>query len=347
MNAELEDIEKAQRAEPPWDPLRERRVLARINAAREVRIHARRRRGRMVLLGAGLCAAAAVLWSLGPIDDATPPDKLVAQTEAPPRSSGGSEFGRLILVDGSEVELEPEARVEVRVQSEHEVRITQHAGEARYIVSHRPERAFMVEAAGVEVHVRGTRFIVRRSAEAIEVEVEEGRVEVVRDESSSMFSAGDAMRVRIGEPPTVPEEPPVAKVDAPPAAPRRSPRRPVASMDRLLTEADLARRAGRLDEAARVLRSAVSAHHDDPRTPTALFTLARVERRRGREAAAAEAFERAYDRDPNAVLAEDALAEAAVSWALAGHTERARDAAARYLDRFPSGEYVERVRALK
>lgn len=126
----------------------------------------------------------------------------------------------------------------------------------------------------------------------------------------------------------------------------REPLRPAPPMDSLLAEADLARRAGRLDEAARALRAAIAEHSSDPRVSTALFSLARVERRRGRDAAAAQAFERSYAADPDAVLAEDALAEAAVSWAACGRADRARADAARYLERFPSGVYVERVRAL-
>lgn len=117
-------------------------------------------------------------------------------------------------------------------------------------------------------------------------------------------------------------------------------------MESLLGDADRARRAGQLDEAVRALEIAVAAHASDPRAATALFTLGRVERRRGRDAAAALAFGRAYEQDPNAVLAEDALAEAAVSWAAAGRAARAREAATRYLTRFPSGEYVTRVRRL-
>lgn len=333
------DLEEARRAEPPWDPLRERRVLARIDAARVRRAHVRRAVGRWAVAGAAAAAAAIALVWLIPWTDA-PTHARVQEPAAAPSVADG---GRLTLVDGSEVELEPDARVEVLSQTDDEVAIAHHAGEARYVVSHRPERAFVVHAADVAVHVRGTRFVVRRSPEMIEVEVEQGRVEVTRGETSSLLSAGDAIRMRLEEPPA-PDEPETHAEPEPAPARAEAPPRAIPSMDRLLADADVARRAGRLDDAARALRTAVASHRNDPRAFTALFTLARVERRRGREAAAAEAFERAYSRDPNAILAEDALAEAAVSWAACGRPERARGAATRYLQRFPAGEYVERVR---
>src|SRR5690606_34974139 len=69
----------------------------------------------------------------------------------------------------------------------------------RYRVSRRPRRAFVVQARDVAVHVRGTRFVVRVGEDAVEVEVEEGRVEVTRAGASSMLIAGDSLRVAAGE----------------------------------------------------------------------------------------------------------------------------------------------------
>lgn len=363
MDAELE---AARRAEPAWDALREQRMLGRVKAAREARERARRLRRRALGAGAlvAVAAGAALAWIVPSEPGASSPD-----ASPPALAAAEPEGGRLTLADGSEAELGRDAHVEVVAQSAREVLLAQSAGEVRYVVSDRPERAFIVRAADVTVQVRGTRFVVRvgqgAPIEAVEIEVEEGRVEVTRAGASSMLTAGDALRVQVGEvaraeapaPSAEPgaEEPRVERVEPRPSEPPRTrahssatrePPRPTPSMDSLLAEADLARRAGRLDEAARALRAAVAEHGADPRVSTALFSLARVERRRGRDAAAAEAFERAYAADPDAVLAEDALAEAAVSWAACGRADRARAEAARYLERFPHGEYVARVRAL-
>ena len=358
MDAELDE---ARRAEPAWDALREQRVLARVKEVREARARARPVRRRALAAGGVLAVAGmiALAW-IAPGETPAPEDRRALAPAEP-------EGGRLTLADGSEVELGADAHVEVVAQSAREVMIAQSAGEVRYRVSHRPERAFVVSAADVEIRVRGTRFVVRVGEDAVEVDVEEGRVEVTRAGASSMLIAGDALRVSAGElasaAPDEPAAPAVARADeraeepiiertqpmprarATPSAPRE-PTPPAPSMEALLAEADLARRAGRLDEAARALRAAIIAHGGDPRVSTALFSLARVERRRGRDAAAAQAFERAYAADPDAVLAEDALAEAAVSWAACGRADRAHADAARYLERFPSGEYVGRVRAL-
>lgn len=357
MDAELDE---ARRAEPAWDALREQRVLARVKEVREARARARRVRRRALAAGGVLAVAGMIALAWIAPGEAPAPEEPRALAPAEP------EGGRLTLADGSEVELGANAHVEVVAQSARAVMIAQSAGEVRYRVSHRPERAFVVSAADVEIRVRGTRFVVRMGADAVEVDVEEGRVEVTRAGASSMLIAGDALRVSAGElasaapdtsapavaraderaeEPRIERTQPMPRPRATPGAPRE-PTPPAPSMEALLAEADLARRAGRLDEAARALRAAIIAHGGDPRVSTALFSLARVERRRGRDAAAAQAFERAYAADPDAVLAEDALAEAAVSWAACGRADRAHADAARYLERFPSGEYVGRVRAL-
>ena len=367
MDVEAE-IARARAAEPAWDELRERRVLARIASERAARA---RRQERVRLAGAALtglavAAAVALVWRAATTSEAP---VVARETEA-----GGS----LVLSDGSEVRLETGARVEIVAQSATELRLAQRAGVASYDVSHRPERAFVVAVDDVEVRVRGTRFSVRVDGPWAEVEVREGRVEVAGGGEVRALGAGEALRVqrhsevvsaRVEEPSReatpgdAREEP--ASVDVAALAPlpeatatsevevvrdparREGARRAPSSLDELLAEADAARRDGRLDDAASVLQRAAREHARDRRAATALFTLARVERTRGRAAAAARAFEDAYARDPEAVLAEDALAEAASAWQAAGDHERASSAAERYLERYPDGEYDARVRALQ
>ncbi|UJR82807.1 FecR domain-containing protein [Sandaracinus amylolyticus] len=347
------DLEQARRAEPDWDELRERRVLTRVLAARGEGA-ARRRRARVgIAFGAGVAVAAALalVW-LRPAAQPSRGDAIA--TVAVEGEAGTSRPARLSLRDGSEVFLASSADVRVESESEGAVRIAQLAGEARYVVSHRPERSFVVVLEDVEVRVRGTQFVVRRGELDVEVEVEEGRVEVARGDDASMLGAGEALRVRmradepVVEPEVAPEpvieaiepEPETSSIERAPRPARRE------SIEALLAQADEARRAGRLDDAARALRAATTAEPRDPRVATAFFTLGRVERARARDAAAAEAFEAAFARAPHGALAEDALAEAAVSWSAAGRRERARVAAQRYLELHPSGLYAERVRHL-
>jgi tetratricopeptide (TPR) repeat protein len=82
------------------------------------------------------------------------------------------------------------------------------------------------------------------------------------------------------------------------------------------------------------------------RVYTALFQLAKVERGRGRHAIAADLFRSVVARDPNGSLAEDARAEAAVSWFSAGQHDQARAAARESLEKHPSGTHASRMQRL-
>ena len=354
------EIERARRAEPAWDEVRERRVLTRVLSERGARARRAAQLRRAGLVGAVLAAAAAIV--------------VVADVASAPERATEDRSGRIALSEGSEIELEEGARVEVATEGPSEVRIVQAAGEARYVVSHLPARRFVVVCGNVEVVVRGTRFVVRRESDAVEVEVEEGRVEVIRGAEHSLLTRGESIRItdadvergveRIDLAPSevapsegaemegeesieaeaIEDEVAIAVPPAEEGEDAVSERRRPLDVDALLRQADAARRDGRLADASRALSTAIDALGRDPRSATALFTLGRVERTRGRHVAAANAFESAYERDPGAILAEDALAEATVSWADAGRTERARAGAERYLSHYPAGQYLERVR---
>jgi transmembrane sensor len=87
------------------------------------------------------------------------------------------ESDRLVLPDGSVVELRPGAHVEVAfTEPERRVRLT--AGEAYFTVAKNPARPFVVDAGGVAVRAVGTMFAVSRDSAKVEVVVAEGRVRV-------------------------------------------------------------------------------------------------------------------------------------------------------------------------
>jgi transmembrane sensor len=90
----------------------------------------------------------------------------------------------------------------------------------------------------------------------------------------------------------------------------------------------------------------IASYPGDPRLASALFTLGRVERARGKHAAAAEAFARCHKVAPHGSLAEDALAEEAVSWRSAGDGARAKAAAQRYMKLHPGGAHAARMMPL-
>ncbi len=359
MGADLASkVARARRMEPCWNDLREQRVLGRITEARRRRAGTRRR---TLVASVALAAAAAALFA----SRAAPPP------EEPVRTADRAEPARLDLSDGSVALLGADARVRVDEHRRDAVRLTQQAGTVTYEVAHDPSRPFEVRAAHVTVRVRGTRFVVAMEPDFVEVRVADGRVEVEAHGRTSLLRRGEHMRVAAAPPPAeraeqAPQSPSAAAVEPAPAAPttaadepprRRAPRseplpapepapEAAPSLSEQLALADAARRAGRLDEATSILRAAVEAHDGEPGLDSALFTLGRLERRRGRHADAAEAFARSHAAAPEGPIAEDARAEEAVSLMEAGLVVRGRASARRYLQAHPEGLHASRVRAL-
>jgi tetratricopeptide (TPR) repeat protein len=117
-----------------------------------------------------------------------------------------------------------------------------------------------------------------------------------------------------------------------------------ATVEELLAQADAARAGGRSDEAAQALRTLLAKYPNSAQARNAWFTLARVERGRGRHAAAAQAFARCAAF--GGTLAGEAAAEEAASWLSAGRKDQARGAAERYLRHYPSGAHAAKMRAI-
>jgi transmembrane sensor len=150
-------------------------------------------------------------------------------------------------------------------------------------------------------------------------------------------AARDPAQTAEGAPPASPAEPASAPAEALVRA---------RSYEQLLASADAARRAGALDDAAALLERAILGARDDGGRAVALFTLGRVEIARGRARAAATTFERCAEVAPLGALAEDASAAAANAWNEAGQTERARERASAYLERWPAGHHAAAMRRL-
>jgi transmembrane sensor len=119
-----------------------------------------------------LAAAAAVVLGLGGwwyyATQVAGRDYFVNDTAAPQQ---------LALRDGSTVHLD--VRSELRVDfSGRDRRVRLEGGQAHFEVAHDATRPFVATAAGVAVRAIGTAFTVRLASTAVEVLVEEGRVEV-------------------------------------------------------------------------------------------------------------------------------------------------------------------------
>jgi len=342
--------------EPPWDDVREQRVLGRIlderarqGAASKVTPMRRRATAGVAVAVAVVAAAAAfvlvqrrmhVLPSPGLVASAS----VSAGTAAPSGVPAGEPAQTMALADGSQATLVHEAGLQVEEQRADRVRIVQKRGEVRYDVRQDPTRDFQVRAGGTSIKVNGTIFAVRVSADYIEVRVERGKAEVDDGARSRDLVSGESLRVPIH----VDGSPDAGAADQDPtpepSARPRTPETPTAAS--LQAEADAARVAGNNGEAATALRKLVALYPKDGRVPGALFTLGRVERLRGRDDESARAFERGVAAAPKGPLAGDALAEAAASWSSAGAPAAAKADAAKYLSRYPDGPSAARMRAL-
>ncbi|MEM7157309.1 MAG: tetratricopeptide repeat protein [Myxococcota bacterium] len=348
----------------PWDDIRQRRVLGRIEATlAETRSSTAaptksRRRGPILGAGLGLAVAAAAAIALvvlpsAPVEEAI---EFPAVTEslavAPVPSIPFASWPELRLPDDSVAQLRHGARVDVQVHTDELVELAQHSGEVRYEVTPNRTRAFVVDAAGVEVRVVGTIFTVTLSEgepARVTVQVERGLVEVDNGTRVAELGPGDSLGLDVDDvddeiimvEPEPATEPATATK---PASPRPAARVP--SIETLLDDADSARAGGDLARGAAALRELVRHYPKDPRAYSALFQLGKVERARGRHAAAAAAFARCWKRSPRGPLAEDARAESAVSWQAAGRADRARTAAEGYLSKYPSGTHRARMQPL-
>jgi hypothetical protein len=338
-------IQKAKARHPPWDEVSEQRVLARLEA--DLRPAHRSWSARRLSLAIGSAAAVAALVVAGtvlllvrerPGDDVARDQQTQARSGAPTPTWGVSD---LSLADNSRVLLSDGARVRVLAQSRDGIQLEQQSGRARYEVTPRPSRPFTVAVDGLTLRVMGTIFEVTVETGSVQVQVERGRVGIERDSGASVF-LGPGEQIRLAR----------RTASATQAAPEkrrrkrpgrgRSARSPRPTVAQLLAAVDAARDRGDLTRAARLLRQIIAVA-DPPRRVSAYFTLATIERERGRHDAAARAFQRCWEQAPDGPLAEDALASWALALARSGSGARAREIAQRYRERYPRGIHLPRL----
>ena len=156
--------------------LRPREMGAAGAVLRELRLRqaARRTRRRvMAWTGAGLAAAASVMFALKVTFRANRPESHAAPITVVVRPD------RQTLPDGSVVHLNAGAEIRVAfTPGRRSVELLR--GEALFSVTSDPARPFVVAASGVEVRAVGTEFSVRHAVADVDVLVTEGRVAVAR-----------------------------------------------------------------------------------------------------------------------------------------------------------------------
>ncbi len=310
---------------PALSEARVSRIWAAVSRVEEERFARRVRRRRGAAVMGALVALASILVALrrwpAPASPALP--GLLIDT--------GSATQVVSLTEGSTLSLAPATRLRVISSAPGEVRLRVERGSMLCDVVHRAERRFVVEAGGIEVEDRGTRFSVSVEDD-VSVRVEQGAVEI-HDAARvvAALKAGEAWRsgsaapavttaapeasataVTTGDPPVPPEPSPEAITPSaappPPPKPAGSGLCKVPSRKILFERADAARLAGRHADAAADFARFYHCFPSDPRAGLAAYELGRI--RLGSlhdPRGAAEAFGAVVER-PGDAFREDAEA---------------------------------------
>lgn len=300
-------------------------------------------------VGLSACAALLVVFLRTPAPDPSVwAGSLVASDEAPVD---------VTLAEGTRIELEPRSEVELLKSTPRAVQLSLSGGSARFDVAKRPERRFSVRSGPVEVLVTGTQFRVTRTptseGERVKVEVEQGSVEVFRDghvvahlrggehwsatiERPSQRVTSDAAQTLKAERP----EPDGAANETKAHEPRKRQARSdeVSPAEALFARANLARRAGRLKDAANLFEELVQKYPRDRHAALSAFELGRMRMDSFHDMPGAiHALERALQLDARRSFAEDALARLVVAHEAVGDRRSCIKARERYQARYPEG----------
>lgn len=271
----------------------------------------------------------------------------------------------LTLPHGSTVTLQPGARVRCDRVAEDRVETTLERGTAMFDVRHLSSRTFVVHAGAFDVVDRGTRFVVTRGADRVQVRVEAGSVAVERpgtSEPARIVAAGESWtsappsEAAGGAPPSaapagegVTPAAASAATEQPAPAGSLSRKQPRSSSTpgphELLEEANDARLSGRPSEAAAAFDALRRRYRSDPRAGLAAFELGRLRLDALSDPAGAiEAFDDALALAPAAPFREDVEARRVEALDRA-HDPRCAAAKQAYLKRYPDGLHAAAVAA--
>jgi transmembrane sensor len=299
-----------------------------------------------------------------------------ASASQPPGTHAVSHL-HMQLADGSEVSLRDEhTQLSVSEVTQQRAVLEMRAGQARFDVVHRVERAFVVHCGEVTIEVLGTAFELQRDGARTHVSVLRGRVAVSWSSGRTELSTGEAAWFPRGDsslPPASSQRARVRAADkpasrhldaAPPSAAsswrepaergeferayellRQAPQPVADDVEQLLLAADTARLSGHPEAALPYLRRVVAQHARDSRAPLAAFTLGGVLMQQlGQPREAEAAYARARELASSSPLAEDALARQVEAAHRAGDAALARSLGQEYVAKYPQGRRVHAVR---
>jgi transmembrane sensor len=243
------------------------------------------------------------------------------------------------------------------------------AGQARFDVVHRVERAFVVHCGEVTIEVLGTAFELERDGARTHVSVLRGRVAVSWSSGRTELTSGEAAWFPRGEPTLPPArvnlkpKPPARHVEPTAVASswrepaergeferayellRQAPQPVADDVEQLLLAADTARLSGHPEAALPYLKRVLAQHARDSRAPLAAFTLGGVLMQQlGQPREAEAAYARARALASSSPLAEDALARQVEAAHRAGDSALARALGQEYVLKYPQGRRVHAVR---
>jgi hypothetical protein len=255
--------------------------------------------------------------------------------------------GAMTLADGSRVRLRDDGRVRVEHVESKSIELTLAQGTAEMDVVHVPSRSFVVHAGHFDIVDVGTRFVVTLEPSGVRVIVDVGRVEV-RDTTgelpSRVLGAGESWSSNAVAAPQTTASVDETEAPNPNATTTASTAKPRSAKE-LLEEADAARVAGHVSDAASLLDNVRRWHRSDPRAGLAAFQLGRLRLDALADAVGAvEAFDDAIALSPSASFREDAEARRVEALERA-RDPRCREARETYLARYRDGLRAKEVAA--
>lgn len=260
--------------------------------------------------------------------------------------------GETQFSDGSKVQLDGDAQVEVVSNTTQRFATVLRAGRVAFDVVPQKQaaRQWVIDAGDVKVEVVGTQFSVERRLDLVEVAVSRGAVRVrgdAVDKGETLLTAGERVQVTTARAPrrsparaTAPDTKEVIEAtgisETSPAP--TNPQTPGEPDRGALRQADDLRRAGKHQEAANLLASALQGAPRGGQSALMALTLARVQiGPLGQPRAAAASFDRAVRDGLPPALREQALARSVEAWARAGQHETAVARAQQYLGDYRRG----------
>lgn len=267
--------------------------------------------------------------------------------------SGDDTGSSVTLSDGSQLALDRRSRARLAELHEGSVRIELERGGVEIEATHVEGRKFVVAAAGYEVSVIGTHFVVRTGgASLVSVRVDRGKVEVRAPNGEvRAISSGETFSVAA----TSASASSSSNLELAPSSSAAEPSYSIAPIvtaagapqpgaKELLETAQKAKAEGKLADAARAFDTIRRKFRGDPRAGLAAFELGRLRLDAlGDPRGAEEALRDALTLSPGAPFREDAEARRVQALSRMGDEKGCAAARDVYLSRYPSGLYRKTV----